>query len=559
MYIIHFWDLTTIIDLNKKQNHTLDTLALYELSLAAGGSTDSQEHISRFLNCLIEKKKLSYVSLWTYEEEEDSTQTSARLLFSHPQVYVKNFEVKLTEDVKASFMANEVYSISISPNFTDIIPENLPNHGSIAYIPMGAIGVLKIYDAERESAFTDDEFLQLNPILENFSHSLDSCLTHQQRMHELNEQSHFATKLRSMIDATLDGFIIINSQGQIAEWNYQAETIFGWTREEIIGKKIGETIIPNGYCETHKNMFELSLIPGNKNTTKQRIEIIVLKKNGQNFPIELSIVPVKTNDGYIFCGYIRDITTLKNEEKKRQQLMDKLEHVNHELNDFAHVVSHDLKAPLRAIKNLSDWISTDYEDKLGEEGQQQFELLKSRVDRMKDLINGILEYSQMGRLNSEEKIVDLNSVLAELIQALDPPENIQLKITKEMPHVFINEISLMQIFQNLISNALKYIDKPIGEIEIGYKKEKKNTCFWIKDNGPGIAEKDRKRIFRIFETLGDTKNYESTGVGLAIVKKILANYRGEIWLTSTLGEGSCFYFTLPNKRIVSQTEHPVQA
>lgn len=545
--------------MKKNPFQILDTSALYELSLAVGGSIDSLDEIADFLLFFKKKKRLSYVSLWIYDVNQAPANRNSRLIFSHPPEYVNGFEINLDKVNMEKLEEWEFYSLLASDKTGDMIPENLPPKGAIAYISLGNLGVLKIYDKERQEPFLESEFLQLKPILTNFSQAFTSYISHQKHVSEFNEQSYHAAKLKSLIDATLDGFIIFNTAGEITEWNHQAEVIFGWTKEEVVGKILGDIIIPSDYCETHKNMIRATMHPETPNLEKQRIEIVVLRKTGESFPIEFSLVPVEINDTYLFFGYIRDITQVRREEKKRQKLMAKLEEANRELNDFAHVVSHDLKAPLRAIRNLSDWISADYEDKLGEEGQQQFELLKSRVDRMKDLINGILEYSRMGRLNSEEKVVDLQQELEEVIKALDPPEHIHIKIVEKIPHVFINEVSIMQVFQNLISNAIKYNDKPSGLIEIGCKQAGKRMCFWVRDNGPGIAPKDRKRIFKIFETLENARTYESTGVGLAIVKKILSNYKGNIWLESNPGEGTTFFFTLPNKRIISQTELPVQA
>lgn len=532
-----------------KRSQLLDTLALYELVLSLGGGLDFEEDISNFLLLLLQKKSLDYVSLWLYETKEEKSDTEIRLLFSHPNNYIKDFRSTSTQIVINKLRNAETIQVILSKESKDLVPENLPPHGVIAYIPLGSLGFLKIFDAQRSEFFEEGELQQLAPIFKKFSTSLSAAIVYQQYKNQLKEKSHYANRLRTMVDAALDAFIIINAHGKILEWNQQAQNIFGWSQAEVLGKQLEDFIIPHDYCDTHKTLIKSLMRPGNTETLKQRIEIIVLKKSGQPFPIELSIVPVKTNSGYIFCGYVRDITLLKKEEEKQKQLMDKLELVNHDLLDFAHVVSHDLKAPLRAIKNLSDWISADYEEKLGADGQQQFELLKSRVDRMRDLINGILEYSKLGRLNSEEKVVDLGQVVKELIDTLDPPQHIHLSMKGKMPAILINEVSIRQVFQNLVSNAIKYIDKPEGKIEVGYKEELDRLCFWVKDNGPGIAKKDQERVFKIFETLGNSKSYESTGVGLSIVKKILSNYEGNIWLDSTMGEGSCFYFSLPKTRL----------
>jgi signal transduction histidine kinase len=232
-------------------------------------------------------------------------------------------------------------------------------------------------------------------------------------------------------------------------------------------------------------------------------------------------------------------------EHKQTDLLKELESANQELKDFAYIASHDLKAPLRAIKTLSDWISTDYADKLDQDGQEQLKLLRQRVDRMHNLIDGILQYSRVGRVREKIVNVDLNTLLPDIIDTLAPPENIKITVETQLPTVKCEETRVTQVFQNLLSNAVKYMDKPKGLIKVGCAEEGEFWKFYVCDNGPGIEQKHFERIFKIFQTLAPRDEFESTGIGLTVVKKIVELYGGKIWLESELGQGTTFFWTFP--------------
>lgn len=232
-------------------------------------------------------------------------------------------------------------------------------------------------------------------------------------------------------------------------------------------------------------------------------------------------------------------------EHKQADLLKELEIANQELKDFAYIASHDLKAPLRAIKTLADWISTDYADKLDKDGQEQLKLLRQRVDRMHNLIDGILQYSRVGRVREKIVDVDLNTLLPDIIDTLAPPEHIKITVETQLPRVKCEETRVTQVFQNLLSNAVKYMDKPQGLIKVGCAEEGEFWKFSVADNGPGIERKHWERIFKIFQTLAPRDVFESTGIGLTVVKKIVEMYDGKIWLESEVGKGTTFFWTFP--------------
>ena len=243
-----------------------------------------------------------------------------------------------------------------------------------------------------------------------------------------------------------------------------------------------------------------------------------------------------------------EITIRRQIQAKQHDLLAKLESANKDLNDFAYIVSHDLKAPLRGIKTLAGWIVADYADKIDEDGREQMNLLSNRVDRMHNLIEGILKYSRVGRVKEKPAPVDLSELVPEVIDLLAPPENIFITIDNELPTIVGEPTRIMQIFQNLLSNAVKYMDKPQGRICIGCVEQDDYWRFSVADNGLGIEEKYFEKIFQMFQTLSPRDEFESTGVGLTVIKKIIEMYGGKIWVESQPGQGSTFLFTYPKQK-----------
>jgi light-regulated signal transduction histidine kinase (bacteriophytochrome) len=235
----------------------------------------------------------------------------------------------------------------------------------------------------------------------------------------------------------------------------------------------------------------------------------------------------------------------KRGEIRQAQLVAELATANQELKDFAYIVSHDLKAPLRGIASLATWLLRDYSDRLDADGKEMLQLMDGRVRRMGELIDGVLQYSRVGRVRDEKTAVDLNQIVADVIDAIAPPAEINILIDAKLPIVFVEKTRIQQVFQNLISNAVKYMGKPTGTIQIGYTVETGFWQFFVADTGVGIEERHFEKVFQIFQTLVPRDQSESTGVGLAIVKKIVELHGGRVWVTSQINHGSTFFFTLP--------------
>lgn len=228
--------------------------------------------------------------------------------------------------------------------------------------------------------------------------------------------------------------------------------------------------------------------------------------------------------------------------RKREQLLNSLEKQNKELSDYAHVVSHDLKSPIRNIEALLTWIRQDYESLIDEKGLETFNMVSDNLERMDSLIDGILKYSTIDKDNTDNQRVDLYDLLTKTIASMRVPTHVSIEVETELPAIQGNLFRLQQLFQNLIENSIRYNDKPICQIKVGARKVDEGHEFYVKDNGVGIERKYFDKIFQIFQSLDG--NQKSSGIGLSVVKKIVDSYGGKVWLESEKDLGTTFFFTL---------------
>ena len=229
--------------------------------------------------------------------------------------------------------------------------------------------------------------------------------------------------------------------------------------------------------------------------------------------------------------------------KEQEELLLNLEKKNQVLSDYAHMVSHDLKSPLRSINSLVTWLKQDYAGKIDEDAIKQLNMILKSVEKMDALISGILNYSTIDQEVVAAYEVDIDHLVNEIIQIIYKPEHIKIEISEKLPVINGDKFRLQQLFQNLIQNAVKSIDKPEGIITINVEENGKFWKYSVKDNGKGIDKEHFNKIFQIFEKIDN--DFTSTGIGLSIVKKIIDFYGGKIWLESELSKGTIFYFTLP--------------
>jgi PAS domain S-box-containing protein len=356
---------------------------------------------------------------------------------------------------------------------------------------------------------------------------------------------HSKTLTEGILSFMEEGFMVFNSRNYVEIVNDAAARILGATPDMLIGKHLSELYVYGDVKQTEAYFATLE-----EQGSSQAQETLVTRADGRKFIGSYVAKMLEDTDGTGRKKMVlfRDITAEKKAAEKLAQYTVRLEKNNKELDQFAYIVSHDLKAPLRAISNLSLWLQEDLGGTLSEENKNNLTLLRNRVKRMESLINGILDYSKVGRDQMPSARIDMIKLLGEVLELLSPPVHIKVDIAREMPVLEAPKIMLLQVFSNLIGNAIKYNDKKDGLIKV-YSAEKADSYeFTIEDNGPGIAPEYHEKIFIIFQTLQSRDKFESTGIGLTIVKRILDERGGKIWVESHEGKGSKFIFDWPKTK-----------
>jgi PAS domain S-box-containing protein len=335
---------------------------------------------------------------------------------------------------------------------------------------------------------------------------------------------------------------ITTPRGIITHVNDKFCAISKYAREELIGKD--HRIINSGH---HNADFFRELWGTISGGGVWKGEICNRAKDGSLYWVATTIVPFLGVDGKVeqYIAIRADITERVLAEQSKAELLDELKEINEELNQFAYVVSHDLKAPLRAICSLADWLVADHGEKLGDEGRTQLGLIQGRVKRLDILIDGILRYSRIGRDHDRVTVIDTHELIREVCEMISPPATIVVVIQKSLPVVSGERTRLTQVFENLVSNAVKYMGKPAGTITIGGAETPEHWEFFVSDTGVGIEARHFERIFQIFQTLASRDETESTGIGLAVVKKNIEVMGGRAWVESEVGVGSTFRFRIP--------------
>ncbi|HET7221374.1 MAG TPA: ATP-binding protein [Vicinamibacterales bacterium] len=274
---------------------------------------------------------------------------------------------------------------------------------------------------------------------------------------------------------------------------------------------------------------------------------VVRTENGEEERyLNIVVQPLKDEEGTVY-GLMRHAVDVTELVKTKQELGDlalALERSNKELDSFAYAASHDLRAPLRGIANLAQWIEEDLlgSENLKSETREMLELMRVRMHRMEELIEGLLQYSRAGRVHHEPERVNVGELVGEVVDLLSPPETVVVLADRDMPTIRTERLLLQQVFMNLIGNALKHAAGADAAIEIGCKRVGPFYEFSVTDNGPGIAPEFHDRIWGIFQTLEARDRVEGAGIGLALVKKIVEAQGGRAWVESAPGAGATFRF-----------------
>lgn len=413
-------------------------------------------------------------------------------------------------------------------NYKPIIIQDTPHDLNLDYFMSFLTGTFLLFAL---SNYIEND---KNIIITKISESRDEL---QRKNVELERLSLVASK-------TDNAVIIANYEGDV-EWVNDAYTkIMGFSFNETCGKNYFELL----HSESGQQDEIHNLIDHINKRKSYAGEIVLPKKNKELIWLSVQMTPVNTSGNQLQYVFVQnDISDRKESEARLAEYYRSLEKANKELDKFAYVVSHDLKAPLRAISNLSTWIEEDMGDGLSDDSKQHFNMIKGRVMRLEALINGILEYSRADRVKGTESLTNVRQLIEEVYEMLVLEQKVELNLPSNLPEFVTDKLKLHQVFSNLISNAIKHCDKEYPIINISCKEDNENYEFSVEDNGPGIESQFHEKIFVIFQTLLARDVMESTGVGLAIVKKIIDERGGKIWVESEMGIGTKFCFIWPKK------------
>ncbi|MDO6821023.1 PAS domain-containing sensor histidine kinase [Zobellia sp. 1_MG-2023] len=359
------------------------------------------------------------------------------------------------------------------------------------------------------------------------------------REREAEERLRYEREKYANIIANMNlGLVEVDTDDVIQLVNQSFCNMSGFKEEELLGKKGTEMLrVQNKNVLEHEDEKRMR-------GESDSYELEVIDKSGKKKHWLVSGAPRYDNDKKLIgsVGIHLDITKQKLLELQKEQLVKELEQSNQGLQEYAHIVSHDLKSPLRSISALATWIQDDYKDVLDEAGQQNLTLMQEKVASMDKLIQGILEYSTANNSELDNSSVDLNEVVENIKESIFIPEHVSLVVPKVLPTIVADSTKMHQLFQNILSNAVVHIEKEVGLVEVLYVENTTHWQFSIKDNGVGIPKEYHKKIFEIFQSIG--ANERSTGIGLSIVKKIIDRYEGEVWVESEKDMGTEFHFTI---------------
>lgn len=355
------------------------------------------------------------------------------------------------------------------------------------------------------------------------------------------------TRVEQLLESTEEGIFGMDAAGLCTFVNSAGARMMGYERNDMLSRNMHDTLHhhhPDGSPYRIEDCPIQNAV--HAGATIRISEEVFWTRGGRAIPVEYTSSPIVSNGQTVGAVIaFNDITERRLAERERERLIGALARSNKELDQFAYIASHDLKAPLRGIANLSQWIEEDLGDSAPPDVAEKMTLIHGRVRRLEALIDGILQYSRAGRVQSQIECVDVGLLVSDVVELLAPPTEIKITIAPAMPSIMTERTPLQQVFMNLLSNAIKYNKRAGATIDVSAIDRGDRYAFSIADNGPGIAPEYHERIFGIFQTLESRDRVEGTGIGLSVVKKTVELHGGSITVDSALGKGSIFTFEWP--------------
>jgi PAS domain S-box-containing protein len=346
-----------------------------------------------------------------------------------------------------------------------------------------------------------------------------------------------------VVEASPTALVLVGRSGRIEMVNGQAERMFGYKRSALHGQPL-EILLPARFRHGHVALRDGFFTNMSPRMMGEGRDLFGLRKDGTEFPLEIGLNPVDIDGQPMVLAGIIDVTARHEIDREKEQQRAELARSNADLEEFAYAASHDLKAPLRAISHLVQWIADDIEPTAVPETLENLKLLQARVARMQMLLDGLLAYSRVGHTNTTVEDVDIGEVVRDVVSMLAAPPGFVIAAEGAMPVIRTHRVSIQIVLENLIGNGLKHHDRTEGRVTVNVRPIGGATEFRITDDGPGIATQFHDRIFLMFQTLASRDDVESSGIGLTIVKKKVQTHGGRIWVESAPpARGTTFGFT----------------
>jgi PAS domain S-box-containing protein len=380
--------------------------------------------------------------------------------------------------------------------------------------------------------------------------STDRSRLEQEVQERVRESVEADERMRSIVDHVVDGIITIDEHGKVESYNPAAEKIFNYAASEVVGNNV-KMLMPDPFHSEHDDYLGNYLRSGVAKIIGIGREVIGRRKDGSTFPMDLAVSEFRLGQRRYFTGIVRDISERKRAESELRKSAQELARSNLDLEQFAYVASHDLQEPLRAVAGCVQVLKRRYHGQLDGRADELIAHTVDGVSRMQALIDGLLSYSRVG---TRGKAFEPSDCLAILHRAL---ANLEISIQEagavvtfdRLPIVNVDAAQLTQLFQNLVSNAIKFRCLAAPTIHVGVRRDDAQWIFSVKDNGIGVEPAYFERIFVIFQRLHTRSEYPGTGIGLALCKKIVERHGGRIFVESELGHGSTFSFTIPDSGV----------
>jgi PAS domain S-box-containing protein len=352
-------------------------------------------------------------------------------------------------------------------------------------------------------------------------------------------------QFRLAIESNPLGIVIIDGSGIIHALNGTTERMFGWPRQELMGQPV-EVLMPASQRERHARRRADFVSARSPRCRVEQFDVVALRRDGSGFPADVALTAVETRRGPMIMACVTDMTEQRVAAAREEQRRRELQRSNDELAQFAYAASHDLQEPLRMVASYTQLLLERYQGTLDERADKYLRYAAEGATRMQHLVSDLLSISRVDSQARPLATVDSSAVLRRVLADMSARITATGAVvdTGLLPLVRADEVQLGQVFQNLVGNALKFVADRPPRIVIGATADAGMWRFAVADNGIGIAPEYAGRVFEMFQRLHARREYEGNGIGLALVKKIVERHHGRIWLDSTPGEGTTFYFTL---------------